>query len=93
MNSDSTNTDFSKKCEILDELWMNYRGEQAFETYMEYNDLALPLAFAINEDIIESSKVAEGYINEAWMFLCEMLNVDPNLYYESLDHLMSAAQG
>lgn len=59
MNSDSTNTDFSKKCEILDELWMNYRGEQAFESYMEYNDLALPLAFAINEDIIESTPVAE----------------------------------
>ena len=38
MKSDSTNTDFSKKCEILDELWMAYRDAGPMQDYMEYND-------------------------------------------------------
>ena len=92
MNSDSTNTDFSKKCEILDELWMSYRDEEPMQDFMEYNDLALPLAFAINEGIVEETKQAKAYIEEAWLMLCDFLKIDSNQDYESLDEMMQSSQ-
>lgn len=92
MKSDSTNTDFSKKCEILDELWMAYRDAGPMQDYMEYNDLALPLAFAINEGIVESTPTAKVYIEEAWGMLCEFLAIDENQSYESLDDMMEQSE-
>lgn len=92
MNSDSTSTDFSKKCEILDELWMSYRSEEPLEAFMEYNDLALPLAFAINEGIVESTPTAKIYIEEAWGMLCEFLKIDETQSYESLDDMMEQSE-
>lgn len=92
MNSDSTSTDFSKKCEILDELWMVYRDAEPLQDYMEYNDLALPLAFAINEGIVESTSTAKIYIEEAWGMLCEFLAIDENQYYDSLDEMMEQSE-
>lgn len=88
MSSEQANIDFSKKCEILDKLWMEYRGEEAFESFMEYNDIGLPLAFAINEDIVKSTPMAEAYVNEAWDLLCEMLKIDNKKHYDSLDDMM-----
>lgn len=91
MKSDSTSTDFSKKCEILDELWMNYRDELALKGFVEYNDLALPLAFAINEGIVETTPQAAGYINETFSLLCQFLQIEEDVVYESLDEMMAEA--
>lgn len=91
MSSETPIIDFSKKCEILDKLWMEYRDEDVFESFMEYNDLALPLAFAINEDIIKSTPMAEAYINEAWELLCEMLKLDSKKDFDSLDDMFLEA--
>lgn len=91
MSSQQPTIDFSKKCEILDKFWMDYRDEEAFESYIEYCDLALPLAFAVNEGVVKSTETAEAYINEAWDLLCETLQVDNTKYYETLDDLLFEA--
>lgn len=81
-------TDFSNKCKILGELWMDYRSEDEFEDFIEYNDLGLPLAFFIKENIVKPTPQAELYINETFDLFIMALEADPNENYESLEDLL-----
>lgn len=81
-------TDFSNKCKILGELWMDYRDEDEFEDFIQYNDLGLPLAFFIKENIVKSTPQAEIYINETFDLFIMALEADVNENYESLEDLL-----
>lgn len=80
-------TSFSNKCGILGELWLSYRDEEAFKDFVEYNDLGLPLAYAISEDLIEPSEKAETLISESFFLLLEMLKIE-DTGFESIDELL-----
>ena len=69
------NTPFGKRCEILGELWLNYKGDEELADFIEYNDLGLPLAFAAAENIIEPNEIVENYVNETWGILLAALNL------------------
>jgi hypothetical protein len=87
MTSEPTTIPFSKKCAILGDFWLNYKDEEGFEDFVEYNDIGLPLAFMIAEDIVLSNQVAEVYVNEAWLLLCEAMNLDSKQDYDSLEDM------
>ena len=87
MTSEPTNIDYSKKCLILADFWLNYKDEEEFNDFVEYNDIGLPLAFMITENIVESTQVGEIYVNEAWELLCRALNVDSKQDYDSLEDM------
>lgn len=87
MTSESTNIPYSKKCLILSDFWLNYKDEEDFDDFVAYNDIGLPLAFMIAEDIVVSNPVAEVYVNEAWELLCSALNVDSKQDYDSLEDM------
>lgn len=78
---------FSKKCEILGELWMNYRDEGDLQDFVEYNDVGLPLAYFLAEGIVNKKPEAEIYINETYDLLLASLNA-PDEEYESLEDLL-----
>jgi hypothetical protein len=80
------NTSIEKRCEILSDLWMKYGDEAELSDFMEYNDLGLALAFAIHEDIVKSTVVAEAYINESFDLLLESMSIDDN-GYDTLDEI------
>jgi hypothetical protein len=88
--SDTTNTPYSKRCEILGELWIDFREDEAFEDFIEYNDLGLPLAYILSEDIAESTPLAENYINETFDLLLEALKVE-DTGFEDLEELLISA--
>lgn len=81
------NTTFSVKCKILGEFWLSYKKDEEFQEFIEYNDLGLPLAYAISEGIVEFSSMAEQYINETWKLLLEGLEVE-DLGFDSIDELL-----
>jgi hypothetical protein len=87
MTSEPTTIPYSKKCFLLGDFWLNYKDEEGFEDFVEYNDIGLPLAFMISEDIVLSTTVAEIYVNEAWELLCAALNVDSTQDYDSLEDM------
>ncbi len=87
MTSEPTNIDYSKKCLILADFWLNYKDEEEFNDFVEYNDIGLPLAFMITENIVESTQVGEIYVNEAWELLCAALNVDSKQNYDTLEDM------
>jgi hypothetical protein len=91
MTSEPTNISYSKRCFILSDFWLNYKDEEDFEDFVAYNDIGLPLAFMITEDIVKSTTVAEVYVNEAWELLCSALNIDSKQDYDSLEDMLMDA--
>lgn len=91
MTSEPTNISYSKRCFILSDFWLNYKDEEDFEDFVAYNDIGLPLAFMITEDIVKSTTVAEVYVNEAWELLCAALKVDSKQDYDSLEDMFMDA--
>ena len=59
-------TTFENKCEILAEFWINYKNDAEYEDFMTYNDLGLPLAYAVSTGIAESNPRIEGFINDTF---------------------------
>lgn len=80
-------TTFSDKCNILAELWMDYRGDEEFKDFIEYNDLGLPLAYAISNSIVESNSIADKFIDETFDLLLSGLGVEDE-GFESLSDLL-----
>jgi hypothetical protein len=80
-------TNFNKQCEILSELWMDYREEEDFEDFVSYNDLGLPLAHFLHEGIVKSTPLAEMYVGETFTLFLAALEADPDEEYESLADL------
>lgn len=58
------------------------------EDFITYNDLGLPLAYAIDTEIIKSTPKAEMFINETWEVLLAGLNIQDD-GFDSLDDLLA----
>jgi hypothetical protein len=82
--------DFSNKVSILAELWMNYRDDSELKDFVEYNDLGLPMAYLILNEIVEPTENSEIYIDETYNLLLVAVGVE-DLEYNSLDELLSSA--
>ena len=80
-------TTFEDKALILGQLWIQFKGDDEFSDFFEYNDLGLPLAFAFAEGIVNHTPTLEQYINETWDLFLEGLDTEDK-GFESLDDLM-----
>ena len=59
-------TDFSNVCNILGELYANYKEANEFGDFIEFNDLGLPLAYLTKENLAVPSDDGARYIMETW---------------------------
>ena len=82
-------TNFETKCEILSDLWLNYKDEAELRDFVEYNDLGLPLAYLIHTNLVTINESGIPYIDETFNLLCEGVGVDLDGEYESLNELMT----
>jgi len=69
-------TSFENKTRILGQLWINFKTEDEWADFFEYNDMGLPLAFAFTEGIVNHTNTLEQYINETWSLLLEGLETE-----------------
>ncbi len=81
-------TPLATKTDILSELWMNYRFDEEFEDFVDYNDLGLPLAFLLSTKIVKGTEEAENIINETFDLLLAGLEMTEDTGFESLDDLL-----
>jgi hypothetical protein len=72
----SSLTTFEMKALILGQLWNLKEGEEEWAEFFNYNNLGLPLAFALAEGIINRTESLEKYVNETWRLLLEVMNID-----------------
>lgn len=87
--SDTNETPFNTKAEILADLWLNYRQDDEFADFIEYNDIGLPLAYAIANDIVKTTDVASKFIEETFALLIEGLGYGVDIGYDDLDTMLS----
>lgn len=80
-------TSFSNKATILGELWLDYRDEEDFKDFINYNDLGLPLAYAIANGIIDTSELAEKFVEETFDLLLSGLGIEDEGFESILDLL------
>jgi len=85
-------TSFDNKTIILADLWLNYRNDTEFVDFIEYNDLGLPLAYAISEGIVKPTELAQSFINEAFDLLLAGFEYDEDQGWETLDEMFSQAE-
>ena len=52
-------TSFENKAHILGQLWINFKTEDEWSDFFEYNDMGLPLAFAFTEGIVNHTNNLE----------------------------------
>ena len=83
-------TEFDSKCEILGDFYSNYRDEKDFEDFMEFNDLGLPLAYFVSQNLCDVSDDGVRYINETYdLFLASLELNDTG--FTSLEDVFLAA--
>jgi hypothetical protein len=87
---ESGKTLFEHKAAILADLWLNYRNDEEFVDFVEYNDLGLPLAYAISEGIVESTELAARFVEETFELLLIGLDIDGDTGFETLDDMLEA---
>jgi hypothetical protein len=83
-------TTIENKVIILADLWLNYRYDEEFSDFIEYNDLGLPLAYAISEGIVKITDTAQSFVDETFGLLLAGLGVDEDTGFESLDDVLSS---
>lgn len=68
--------DFADKAGIIGQLWIEFRHDEDFEQFMEYNDLGCPLGYMIAEGIVkEPSPLGEEMLVETYRMFMELINV------------------
>ena len=80
-------TPFSNKLAIIADLWINYRDDEHFKDFIEYNDLGLPLGYLINTELATPTDQGEMYITETFDLLCAALEIDLDRNYDSLSEM------
>ncbi len=69
-------TDFSNVCDILGELYANYRDDDDFKDFIHFNDLGLPLAYLTKENLAVPSDDGVRHIMETWEIFLKGLNLE-----------------
>jgi hypothetical protein len=85
--TDKATTSFDKKCEILGDLWMQYRFEPQFIDFVSYNDVGLPMAFMVSEDLVTPAPLAKSMIEETFELLLGSLKISDD-GFESLEDVL-----
>jgi hypothetical protein len=89
--SESQSTTIENKVTILSELWLNYRADEDFADYIEYNDLGLPLAYLVDNGVVKmENEMCTNLINETWDLLIAGLGIE-DTGFETLDNMLDKA--
>lgn len=93
MNDNDGGTPFETQCEILSELWTNYRSDPELEDFISYNDIGLPSAFLISNQLADPSEQLREIIKETFTLLITALGLEGDTGFEDLDQMLVDAGG
>jgi len=70
---------------------LNYRGDEEFTDFLEYNDLGLPLAYAIASEIVASTPIAQAFVEETFDLFITGLGIEEDTGFDTLDDVLGQA--
>jgi hypothetical protein len=80
-------TTFENKALILGQLWIQFKGDDDMADFFEYNDLGLPLAYFLMNEIVLPTLQSSVYIDETYNLFIASLGVEDK-EWTSLDELL-----
>ena len=83
-------TNFEARATILGDIFVDFKSDERFADFFQYNDLGLPLAYAVSSGIISTSKRLEPFIDETFDVLLSALDLE-DTGWESLEDILIAA--
>jgi hypothetical protein len=75
------------KAEILVQFTQDEFNSGEYDEFFDYNDLGIPMAIALTQDMIILTNEGEQLLEETWKELCLLFNANPDDEYESIDDL------
>ena len=85
---DQIGTPFEKRCEILADLWMYNRTESKLKDFVEYNDVGLPAAWIVDEQLATPEPPLKLLITETFDLLLAALEFKEDLGFDSIDDML-----
>lgn len=80
-------TTFEKKCSILADLWLLHKDDEDLEDFIEYNNLGLPLAYALEYGFVVANEKTVGFIDETFGLLLDGLEIE-DTGFDSLNEVL-----
>lgn len=84
-------TTFGNKCSILADLWLSHRTDEDYEDFIEYNDIGLPLAYVLDNQIAVANEESQRFVDETFDLLLESLGIEDE-GFEDLQELIDSAE-
>jgi hypothetical protein len=80
--------ELNNKIAVLADLYLNYRDEEQFKEFADYNDIGLPIAHLVHAGLVTMNKEGEIYIEETYDLLISAMGVDPEGNYETIEDML-----
>ncbi|MFZ9242597.1 MAG: hypothetical protein ACO295_05235 [Sediminibacterium sp.] len=81
--------DIKTKSSLITEFLVENDGEEEFEEFFQFNNIGIPLAVSITNNLVEKlTPEGERYIEETWGFLCATLDIDPDGQYNGIEDII-----
>jgi hypothetical protein len=83
-------TSFTDKCEILSQVWVNWKDEEdsseGWKSLFRMNDVGFPFAYLVRNGYasVKKSIAGENPIEETWQDFCHSLSIDPEAKYSDI---------
>jgi hypothetical protein len=73
-------TDFLTKCQILADLWISHRDDPRLQDFIKFHDIGLPLAYMIDNGLVEQNGLGENFVNETFRLLLDEVGIEDDGY-------------
>jgi hypothetical protein len=68
--------DFADKTGILGQLWIDFRDDDNFSAFMDYNDIGVPMAYYLAEGLVSGlTPLGEQYVEESIDMMFKLLEI------------------
>jgi hypothetical protein len=68
--------EFADKTGILGQLWIDFREDNNFKAFMDYNDIGVPMAYYVSEGLVNGlTPLGEQYVEESIDMMFTLLEI------------------
>ena len=68
--------EFADKTGILGQLWIDFRDDENFSAFMDYNDIGVPMAYYVAEGLVNGlTDLGKQYVEESIDMMFKLLEI------------------
>ena len=82
-------TDFYKRCEILSDLWLEYKSDENMRDFIMSCPAGFAIAYLVDQCGVDVDSDKAKYVDETFGLLCYLLDLDIDQEYNSVDEMIA----